>query len=145
MRLNLRQFLYVACGVTFAGAAVFTVGYNLDRSEQKGHTAFVEYLTDIMMSQADSTISDAIEGMKQAERLNATSCTNANVKKLQAIALARLPPSCILLPGTRGRNQTRKVTRRRSRNQEFRAQMPPPVRRSRAVPRRPPDRPKRSG
>lgn len=89
MRLRLRQILYVACGITFSGAAVFGVGYRLDSSEQRSKSSFVEYLTDITMRQADDAIADAIDGLKLAERLGAVACTNANVKKLQAIALAR--------------------------------------------------------
>lgn len=89
MRLRLKQILYVACGITFSGAAVFGVGNHLDKSEQEGKTAFVEYLSDIMMSQADGTISNAISGLDLAQRLGAVSCTTANLKKLQAIALAR--------------------------------------------------------
>jgi len=89
VRIQLRQILYVACGVAFSGATIFGVGFHLDNSETQGKTAFVEYLTDIMMTQADGTIKDAIEGLKLAERLEAAVCTNANVKKLQAIALAR--------------------------------------------------------
>ena len=93
MRLRLRQILYVACGITFSGAAVFGVGYRLDSSEQRSKSSFVEYLTDITMRQADDAIADAIDGLKLAERLGAVACTNANVKKLQQSPNVPLSPA----------------------------------------------------
>jgi len=89
VRLRLKQILYVACGVVFSGACVLGVGYHLDQNEQSGKSAFVDYLSDIMLSQANKTVADAITGIDMAEKLGAVVCTNANVKKLQTIALAR--------------------------------------------------------
>ena len=60
LRLRFKQILYVSCGVIVAGAAVFGVGYHLDHNEKQSKSAFVKYLTDISVSQADRTITNAI-------------------------------------------------------------------------------------